>query len=323
MLIAQIFGVRTKKLAFLPKEMKRTHKKTLEVEKYYTSKIQPMSEELMAESMAKLGELARVDKERVMLEEAKNLVESYTYLIKNKLIDNEESIAKVTTEEQREELSKLAKGGEEWMEDDVYDADLATTQAKYAELSEPAEKVWFRVKEMSARPEAILALQAKLIKVEELLEKWKTTMPHITEEERDEVTVIVKELRDWITETEEKQAATESHEDPAFTSKEVPLQTKSLEKVIGKLSRKPKPKAPKKEEKEEEAGNATKAGNETDAGDESKDGSEEAAEEAVDAETEAPADVETETEESADKATEEEAVEGDETKKDEPIGEEL
>ena len=56
----------------------------------------------MAESKAKLDMLAQVDKERTMLEEAKNDYEAYIYYIRNKLVDYEEEIAKVTSEEQRE-----------------------------------------------------------------------------------------------------------------------------------------------------------------------------------------------------------------------------
>jgi hypoxia up-regulated 1 len=210
-----------------------------------------MSAELMAESKAKLAELARKDKERIELEAAKNKVESYVYKIKNKLADDEESIAKVSTEEQREELRKLASDGEEWMYDDADDADLDTLKAKYEELSEPAEKVWIRVKEMTSRPEAITELRKKLVKIEDILEKWATTVPQVTDEEKDEVRAKIEEIRKWITEQEEAQAAKEPHEDPAFLSEDVPSQTKSLQRVMTRLSKKPKPKPEKKENDDE------------------------------------------------------------------------
>jgi hypoxia up-regulated 1 len=237
----------------------------LDFETYYVGKIQPMTDELKAESRTKLEYLALKDKERVMLEEAKNRVESYIYQIKNKLIDDEDNIAKISTEEQREELRKLYEDGEEWLSDEGYNADLATMEAKYAELSEPAEKVWFRLKEMTARPAAVKEMQKKLNKVEELLMKWKDSMPQITDDEKADVTEKVDDVRKWLVEKEEEQAKKESYEDPAFTSDEVPLQTKSLERLISKLMKKPKPKPEKK--KEEKASNETKAeesGNQTD-----------------------------------------------------------
>jgi len=233
----------------------------LEVESYFVGKIRPLTEELMAESKAKLDYLTQKDKERVMLEEAKNRVESYIYLIKNKLIDDEENIGKVTNEEQREALRKLSADGADWLDFDGYDADLETMEAKYKELSEPAEKVWFRVKEMTERPAAVAAMKKKIDKVEKLTMQWKDSMPQITEEEKEDVMAKVEAVRTWLSEKEAEQEKIASHEEPAFTSAEVPLQTKSLERLIAKLLKKPKPKPVKKEEKNETdtEGNETKA----------------------------------------------------------------
>ena len=229
-------------------EKKRVHKRTLKVSKYYVGKVQPYSAELTEESKAKLAELARVDKERAELEGAKNKVESYIYSIKNKLNDNEDEISKISNKKQREELRKLAEDAEEWLYDDGYNADLTTMEAKYAELSEPAEKVWFRLKEMTDRPAAVAALKTKLGKVEELMKKWETTMPQVTEEERSDVLSKVADARKWVEDKEKEQKKKKSHEDPAFSSEDVPLQAKSIEKLVSKLNKKPKPKPEKKEE---------------------------------------------------------------------------
>ena len=130
----------------------------------------------MAESQAKLQQFAQADKDRMMLEEYKNKYESYIYYIRNKLIDHEDEIAKVTSEEQREALRKSAEDAEEWMFDEGFNADLKTYDEKYLELSTPAEKVFFRMAELTARPKAVDALSAKLTKIEELIKKWETTM---------------------------------------------------------------------------------------------------------------------------------------------------
>lgn len=222
------------------------------VKSYHVGSIRPYSEEIMAESKAKLDELARIDKERMMLEEIRNTYESYIYLIKNKLSDFEDEIAAISTEEQREALLKSASEAEDWMYDEGYDADLETYKKKYEELSAPAEKVFFRMTEVSAREEAVQELSKKLDKVEALMEKWVTSMPQVTEEERGEVIAKVNEIRAWITEKTEAQAAADPTTDPVFTSAEVPLQTVDLQKIVGKLSKKPKPVPKKEEEKKNE-----------------------------------------------------------------------
>lgn len=236
-----------KKTIKVQKEKKRVHRRPLVVKSYNVGRIQPYSEELVEESTAKLAALAKKDMERVQLEEARNKVESYVYFIRNKLLDDEEAIGKVSTEEQREAVSKFAEETEEWMYDEGATADLATLEERYLAMSEPAEKMFTRVTESHARPEAILALQEKLIKVEELMKKWETTHPQVTEEERSEVLSKVETIKTWITEKEAEQAKKEAHEDPAFFSKDVPVQTKSLEGLVKRLSRKPKPKVKKSE----------------------------------------------------------------------------
>ena len=161
-------------------------------------------------------------------------------------------MAKVSNEKQRKEIQKLADNAEEWMYDDGYNADLPTFEDKYAELSVPFEKILFRLEELEARPAAVEALTKKLGKVEELMTKWETEKPHITEEERKDVLDKVAEARKWLEDSEKKQKKVKAHEDPAFTSAEVPDQTKDIEALVAKLNRKKAPKPPKEEKKEEE-----------------------------------------------------------------------
>merc|ERR1711966_322267 len=306
-----------KKTKMVQKEKKKKHVRTLEVSSYHTGDIRPYSPELMAESKAKLALLAKADEERVQLEESKNKFESYIYHIRNRLIDDEELIAKVSTEEQRAALSKSAEDAEEWMFDDGYTADLATVEAKYDELSGPAIKVFFRAAELTARPKAVEALTDKLTKIEELMKKWETTMTHITEEERTEVLDKVKEVRAWVEEQTTLQEATDASEDPVFTSAEVPGQTKRIESLVSRLLKKKKPKPPEKNETETNAtdANTTDAapeGESTTEGETTDETSESSEEGATNEESGASSEEETksETPDGAEKTQEESAEEG-------------
>jgi len=246
----------------------------------------------MEESKAKLDALAQKDKERIMLEEAKNNYEGYIYYIRNKLIDDEEDVNKVSSEEQREALRKSGEEAEDWMFDEGFTADLKTYEAKYEELSAPAEKVFFRVAELSARPKAIKALTSKLDKVEALMKKWETTMTHITEEERKEVLDKVEEARKWVEEKVAEQEKADQTADPVFTSAEVPGQTKKIESIVGRLTKKPKPKPEKKTETDADKNETTSEGESTESEDldakdaESTDEAEEMKEEGKDEEAE-------------------------------------
>ena len=86
-------------------------------------------------------------------------------------MDDEEEIGKVSTKKQREECSQASAAAEEWLDDEGYKADLKTMQAKYEELSAPFDKIMLRVKETTARPEAIKALEKKLGEIEALMKR--------------------------------------------------------------------------------------------------------------------------------------------------------
>lgn len=224
------------------KDKKKTHKVSLDIEGYFDSKIMPHSVELKKESEAKMEHLAEADRERQKLEAIKNKLESYIYFIKNKLIDDEEAVNSVTTQEQRDAVSKLSEDAEEWLYEDGYDADYATFSDKYAEISTPMEEIIHRMKESVDRPKAIAELKTKLEKVEKLVIQWEETMPQITDEEKSDVREKSANISSWVLEMEEKQNALEPWEKPAFLSSEVSPQFKSLERLIKRLNKKPKPK---------------------------------------------------------------------------------
>lgn len=243
-----------KKTKLVEKEKKRTHRRSLDVDTYYNGKIQPLSKDLVQEYKGNIAELARLDRERVLLEEARNKLESYFYSVKNKLIDYEEEVAEVSTEDQREELQRLSSEAEDWLFDEGDTADLETINSKYDELAIPAEKVWFRMKELTARPAAVKALNEKLLEIEDKFAKWSTNLTHITDEEKNDVSSKIEAARKWIADKLDEQEKRSAHDDPAFTSDEVPLQTKPIQRLISRLSKKPKPK-PKVEKKETEKNN--------------------------------------------------------------------
>lgn len=242
------FGVRTKPTAFILQEKKRVHKRLLDVTTYYISRVRPHTPELLEASKAKLLAMAQRDKERMMLQEAKNKVESYIYKIKNKLQDDEEAVGAVSTEEQRQEVQKLAIDAGEWLDEDGYDADLKTMEAKFLELSVPFEKILLRLAETKARPQAVAALNKKLVEMEGLMKLWEETKQHITADERGIVIKQVEEMRKWIEEKEAEQALKLAHEDPVFVSADLPGKTRLVESLILSLDKKPAPK-PKKKKK--------------------------------------------------------------------------
>jgi len=258
------------------KEKKRVHKVTLSVDTYHVGRIQPYSADTLAESRDKLAAFDARDAERIRFEGVKNKYESFIYRINNKLIDEDVAVEAVSTEEQRDALRQSSKEAEDWMYDEGYDADLVTYEDKYVELSEPAEKIFFRMTENVDRPKAIEAIEEKFGKILALLTKWETTMPQITDEERADVVTKVEEVKKALAEKVEAQAAADPTEDSVLTSAEIPLMTKEIQGILSKLSKRPKPKVEKKDAEDSnstksEDGEGTNSTEETDVDDADKD----------------------------------------------------
>jgi hypothetical protein len=196
----------------------------------------------------KLYEMAKRDKDRMMLEEAKNKVESYIYKIKNKLSDDEETMMKFATEKERTNIQELAEKAEDWLYEDGSSADLVTMETKYEEISELFEKILLRIKESEDRPKALEDINKKLTDVENLIVQWETTKPQITSEERESVVKLIDIVRKWIDEKEAIQSKANDNDDPTYLSTDIPKQFIPIETLVSKLSRKPKPKPPPKNE---------------------------------------------------------------------------
>jgi hypoxia up-regulated 1 len=254
-----LFGVTSnkKRLAFVSQEKKRIHRKSLDVKISYISRVRPHTAEEIVASKDKLLAMAQRDKERMMLQEAKNRVESYIYKIKNKLLDDEEVIASVTTPEQREEVSQLASNAEMWLEDDGYDADLPTMEAKYTEISTPFESILLRVTELKALPAAVEAVEKKLKEMEDLMVLWNTSKPHILETEKQMVLSEVNRTRQWIAEIVQEQSLVEPHKEPIVLSTDLPEKIKLAETLIMALASKKPPIVPKKSKKKKDKNTTT------------------------------------------------------------------
>ena len=85
------------------------------------------------------------------------------------------------------------------------------------------------------------------------IEDLKTTKTWITDEERQDVTDKIAEIRNWLKEQLEAQAQLKLSEDPVFQSADLMKKMAQLKKLYTKVANKKKPKPPKDEKSEEKA----------------------------------------------------------------------
>lgn len=107
-----------------------------------------------------------------------------------------------------------------------------------------AENIFYRLSELTARPEAVQKARGMLADLKNQVSKWAEKLPHITAEEKDKLLEAVAKAEAWISEKEEAQAAKSPFEDPVFESGDVPLQLKPVGLIFDRLLKKPKPAPP-------------------------------------------------------------------------------
>lgn len=130
---------------------------------------QPSPEEMKRMS-DRLTAFDKSDRARFAREEALNVLESYTYYIRDFLASSESEA--VSTKAQRDEISKLLASTREFMESpkDIAKATEKSLREKHDELKKLVEPIQKRRQEETARPEKIKALKNSLEQTKKLVD---------------------------------------------------------------------------------------------------------------------------------------------------------
>jgi len=203
------------------------------------------STEQIIESRLKLKALKDADDRRKAKEAALNDLEGYIYKVKNRIMDDEDKLKKISTDEQRQEVLDLSNAAEEWLYEDQSTMTVSDYKKKQKEISVKAEAIFLRFSELTARPKTVEKALATLANVTAKIETWNTSMPHITPAEIEKLTEIINKSQTWITENVEKQDKASPTEEPIFLSSDIAGQLKPVSIEFEKLMRKPKPVPPK------------------------------------------------------------------------------
>lgn len=196
------------------------------------------------EAKTRLRALQAADDARKAKAAAMNDLEAYLYKVKNRVADEETALAKVSTEEQRQEVVDLANAAEEWLYDDGRDATVAQYQEKQQAIRVKAEAIFHRFEEVTARPAAVEKARKSLADVRRAVETWAEKLPHVTDEEKEGLLATVAVAENWLNEKVAAQAEISPFETPVFQSKEIAGHVKPVATAFEKLLKKPKPAPP-------------------------------------------------------------------------------
>lgn len=220
---------------------KRTFRVPLKIVETITGSGMSLSEDFLAEAKRKLQVLDQKDADRKRTAELKNNLEGYIYTTKEK-IETIEEFEKVSTSEERQSFIEKLDQVQDWLYTDGEDANATEFQERLDQLKAVGDPIFFRLKELTARPAAVVHARKYIDELKQIVQEWKEKKSWLPQERVDEVIKSSENLKNWLDDKEAEQKKTSGFSKPAFTSEEVYLKVLDLQNKVASINRIPKPK---------------------------------------------------------------------------------
>ncbi|XP_073513128.1 hypoxia up-regulated protein 1 isoform X1 [Phyllobates terribilis] len=222
--------------------------------------IPDLNEEDMKKSVKKLQELTERDLAKHEREKAANSLEAFIFETQDKLDQSE--FRKVSTKEQREEISSKLSQASAWLEDEGYTATTKELKDKLSELKKACKSLFFKVEERRKWPDKLATLDSLLNHSSIFLKSARMLMdedPIFTDVELNTLEKLINDTWIWKNETLAEQAKLPATEKPVLLSKDIEQKLAALDREIQYLLNKAKFSKPKPKPKPKN--NTTKSDN--------------------------------------------------------------
>ena len=117
-------------------------------------------------------------------------------------MDSSEDIEKVSTQEQHNSFKDKLDEAQEWLYMDGEDASAAEFQEHLDSLKTIGGEIFFRLKELSARPVAVIYVRKYLDGLHKTLDEWEKNKPWIGQSFKDEILNGADKINKWLDENE-------------------------------------------------------------------------------------------------------------------------
>lgn len=223
------------------KQKKKKHEKKLTVKRMDFKPV-PVTDAAITELRKKLEAIGEQEAAVLAVDGMKNELEAQIYGSRDKL--ERDDIVKVSTEEQREEVTKLCTEYEEWMyEPGATKTDYEQRLTKLQSLLGPMEE---RALELEGRPDVVDQVKELLADMKKIHAHVEKNMSWVNPNKTEAALKKMTDFEDWWKKKKAQQDELPLHEAPAFTKKDVVEKLSKVQKEWEKLKKTKKPKeAPK------------------------------------------------------------------------------
>ncbi|KAM8927977.1 hypoxia up-regulated protein 1 isoform 1-T1 [Pelodytes ibericus] len=207
-------------------------------------------EEEMNQATKKLQDLTDRDLQKHEREKAANSLEAFIFETQDKL--NQEEFRKVSTKDQREEISSKLGQVSNWLEDEGYAATTKELKDKLAELKKLCKALFFKVEERRKWPDRLSALDS-LLNHSSIFLKSARMIPEddqiFTDVELNTLEKLISDTWTWKNETLAEQGKLSFTDKPVLLSKDIEQKLSALDREIQYLLNKAKFSKPKPKKK--------------------------------------------------------------------------
>ncbi|WIA37837.1 hypothetical protein OEZ86_014693 [Tetradesmus obliquus] len=231
----------------------------------------PLSGEPLKQAQAHLAAWVAAETVKAATAKAKNDLEAYIIVTREKL-ETQEALQQVTTEEARVMFIEQLTEAEDWLYGDGEAEAADAFSTRLAGLKAVGEPIARRAAELELRPQVLSAVKEQSEAAEKLIASWADTKPWINENDTKAAADKLEEFTQWLQQQVEAQDKKEPTEEPAFIAMDVVTKWEGVQKALHKTDSKRKPKPPKP------AANETASANETAAAEGAAEGTAEGAE---------------------------------------------
>ncbi|KAL4229247.1 Hypoxia up-regulated protein 1 [Mactra antiquata] len=211
--------------------------------------IKPPTNESIKSSRKKLADLTAKDKEKKLLEKAKNELEAYIYETMDKL--NQELYEKCSKEEERESLNLKLSEASDWLYEQEDDTPKQPFIDKLKSLKKEMKALEGRVSELKERPEALAALNSMLNHSSYFLASIKNLSSIeiddkiFTDVEIETLEKLINETKEWKDSMVKEQSSLPDYEKPKLLLDDIGSKMQSLDREVKYLINKAKTFKPK------------------------------------------------------------------------------
>ncbi|XP_018081336.1 hypoxia up-regulated protein 1-like isoform X2 [Xenopus laevis] len=207
-------------------------------------------EEELKKAAKRLQELTERDFNKQEREKAANSLEAFIFETQDKL--DQKEFKKVSTTEQREEISTKLNQASTWLEEEGYAATTKELKDKLSELKKLCKALFFKVEERRKWPDRLAALDS-LLNHSSIFLKSARMIPEddqiFTDVELGVLEKLITDTWTWKNETLAEQAKLSLTEKPVLLSKDIEIKIGALDREVQYLLNKAKFSKPKPKKK--------------------------------------------------------------------------